>query len=94
MLKFPEFPLAEEENNPEYRDLKNSSDQGNLSGMESEPADDVVVEDVNDVGGQDQSDSAAESSPGNNIKTIISSSKATETWSEIPQLVPCWLLIA
>ena len=67
IFKFPEFPLAEEENNPEYRDLKNSSDQGNLSGMESEPADGVVVQDVNNVGGQDQSHSAAKSSPGNNL---------------------------
>ena len=37
--------------------------------MEPEPADGVVVEDVDDVGDQDQDHSGAESFPGRNIKT-------------------------
>lgn len=78
MFEFPEFSVLEEDNNPEYHHLQDSSNQGNLSGVEAEPGDCVVVQDVNNVGGQDQSHSAAESSPGNRIKTIISSSKVTE----------------
>ena len=67
MFEFPEFPVTEEHNDAGYHDLQNSSHQGNLRGVESEPADGVVVQDVNNVGGQDQSHSAAKSSPGNNL---------------------------
>ena len=59
------FPVLDENNETEANDLDYSSDEGNLSGAELEPADCVVVEDVNNVGEQDQSNSRTESFPGN-----------------------------
>ena len=72
MFEFPEFSVFEEENDPKSHHLEDSSDEGNLSGVEPEPTDGVVVQDVDDVGDQDQSHSTTERSPSNNIKTIIS----------------------
>ena len=68
---FLEFSVSEEENDPKSHHLEDSSDEDNLSGVEPEPTDGVVVQDVNDVGDDDQSHSPKESSPSNNINTII-----------------------
>ena len=63
IFQFCQFSVSEEDHNPENRDLEDSPHQGNLRGVEIEPADCVVVEDVDDVGEQDQSHSSAETFP-------------------------------
>ena len=63
------FPVLDEKNETEANDLHYSSDKGHLSGEELEPTDGVVVQDVNNVGEQDQSNSGTESFPGNTHMT-------------------------
>ena len=71
MFEFPEFSVSEQENDPKSHNLEDSSDEDNLSGFESEPTDRVVVQDVNDVGDDDQSHSPKESSPSKQLYIII-----------------------
>ena len=70
-FQFCQFSVSEEDHNPETRELEDSHHEGNLRGVETEPADGVVVEDVDDVGEQDQSHSSAETFPGRRIKYNI-----------------------
>ena len=69
IIEFPLFSLSEHDDDPEQNHLHHSSHQGNLSGVETEPADRVVVEDVDDVGDQDQHHSSAEVPPTRNTQT-------------------------
>ena len=64
IFRFSQFSVSDQDSQPGYHHLQNSSHQGNLSGVEPEPAKGVVVEDVDDVGDQDQGHSGAESFPG------------------------------
>ena len=65
------FPLLDENNKAEAEDLNYSSDKSHLGGVELEPTDSVVVQDVHNVGEQDQSHSGAESFPGSKIHISI-----------------------
>ena len=69
IIEFPLFSLSEHDDEPEQNHLHHSSHQGNLSGVETEPADRVVVEEVDDVGDQDQHHSRAEVPPARNTQT-------------------------
>ena len=60
-------PVLEENDKTEDEDLNNPSDKGYLGGEKLEPADSVVVQDVDNVGEQDQSHPGTESFPGNTI---------------------------
>ena len=71
IFEFAEFSVSDQDSEPEYHHLQNSSHEGNLSGVEPEPAKGVGVEDVDDVGDHDQGHSDAESFPVSNIKTSI-----------------------
>ena len=61
------FPVLDENHKAEAEDLNYSSDESHLGGVELEPTDRVVVQDVHNVGEQDQSHSGTESFPDSEI---------------------------
>ena len=61
--------MISHQNQPEDGDLDHPSSQGHFRGVKIEPADKVVVEDVDDVGEQNQGHSLVYCSPFDKRKT-------------------------
>ena len=59
IFEFAEFSVSDQDSEPEYYHLQSSSYEGDLTGVESEQGDGVVVEEIDDVGDQDQGHSGA-----------------------------------